>query len=182
VRERPDATEEMKNTRFLQGDIVTTVLTCANGETIRLQLDTTLPSFYTRNFTVRGTKGMYLQAANCVLLDDGTEQPGGVGYLKNNLNNAESYYEEYLPEIWKSIQEEQIKIGHGGMDWLTYSAFLDALKNKREMPIDVYDSATWQAVSALSETSIQLGGTPQAMPDFTDGKWLLRPRKDVCDF
>jgi len=181
IRERPDATEEMKSTRFVQGDIVTTVLTCANGETIHLQLDTTLPSFYTRNFTVRGTKGMYLQAANCVLLDDGKERSSSVNFLKSSLNNGEDYYEEYLPRIWKDISAEQIKIGHGGMDWMTYNAFTDALREKREMPIDVYDSATWQAVSALSEISIQMGGAPQAMPDFTNGKWIHRPRKDVCE-
>jgi hypothetical protein len=49
------------------------------------------------------------------------------------------------------------------------------------MPIDVYDAATWQAVSVLSEISINQGGAPQAMPDFTNGKWFKRPRKDVCE-
>jgi hypothetical protein len=50
------------------------------------------------------------------------------------------------------------------------------------MPVDVYDSATWQAVSVLSEMSIAQGGAPQLMPDFTSGKWMHRPRLDVCDF
>ena len=72
--------------------------------------------------------------------------------------------------------------GHGGIDWLAYTAFVDALKNGEEMPVDVYDAATWQAVSVLSEISIQQGGAPQAMPDFTRGKWMHRPRKDVCEF
>lgn len=45
IKTREDATEEMKNTKFIQGDIVTTVLTCAGGETILLRLDTTLPPF-----------------------------------------------------------------------------------------------------------------------------------------
>ena len=63
-----------------------------------------------------------------------------------------------------------------------YKAFIDALINKEEMPIDVYDAATWQAVGVLSEMSIRQGGAPQAMPDFTNGKWFKRPRKDVVDF
>ena len=46
---------------------------------------------------------------------------------------------------------------------------------------DVYDAATWQAVSVLSEISISQGGAPQAMPDFTNGKWFRRPPKDVCE-
>ena len=68
------------------------------------------------------------------------------------------------------------------MDWFAYNAFADALEAGEEMPIDVYDGATWQAVSVLSEISIKQGGAPQAMPDFTGGKWINRPRKDVCKF
>ena len=75
----------------------------------------------------------------------------------------------------REIQEEQIKIGHGGMDWLTYNAFVSALIDGSEMPIDIYDAATWQAVTVLSEMSIQQGGMPQEMPDFTGGKWADRP-------
>ena len=47
------------------------------------------------------------------------------------------------------------------------------------MPIDVYDAACWMAITDLSERSIANGGTPVAFPDFTCGKWLVRPRKDV---
>lgn len=46
---------------FLQGDVVTTVIKCAKGQTITLQLDTTLPRSYSRGFTVRGTKGAYFE-------------------------------------------------------------------------------------------------------------------------
>ena len=61
--------EYMLNTEFAQGDIVTTILKCAGGETITLRLDTTLPRFYSRDFTVRGTKGMYEQATNSVFIE-----------------------------------------------------------------------------------------------------------------
>jgi hypothetical protein len=56
---------------------------------------------------------------------------------------------------------------------------LDAVKKNAPMPVDVYDSATWQAVSVLSEQSIAQGGAPQQMPDFTSGQWAVRPRLDV---
>ena len=67
------------------------------------------------------------------------------------------------------------------MDGFAYRSFIDALKNGTPMPIDVYDSATWQAVGVLSEISIAQGGAPQAMPDFTNGQWFKRPRLDVCE-
>jgi hypothetical protein len=34
-------------------------------------------------------------------------------------------------------------------------------------------------ITALSEASIAQGGAPQPIPDFTEGKWLLREPKDV---
>lgn len=182
ISAQEDATEEMKNTRFKQGDIVTTVLTCVGGETILLRLDTTLPRSYSREFTVRGTKGMYVQDTNTVFLDGDKEYLKPAEYVKDRLNSAEAYEAEFLPDFWKNVTPETLAAGHGGMDWFAYKAFTDALKTGSPMPVDVYDSATWQAVSVLSEISIQQGGAPQAMPDFTNGKWFRRPRLDVCEF
>ena len=57
MNKKPEDTE-LANTQFAQGDIITTVIKCAGGQTITLTLDTTLPRYYSRGFTVRGTKGM----------------------------------------------------------------------------------------------------------------------------
>lgn len=182
IKNLDDATDEMKNAKFNQGDIVTTILTCANGETVLLRLDTTLPRSYTRDFIVRGTKGMYMQDTNTVFLDGDEDRYWDIyTYYVDNFNNGEKYEADYLPELWKNVTEEEMNAGHGGMDWFAYKAFTDALINKTEMPIDVYDAATWQAISVLSEMSISQGGAPQSMPDFTNGKWIKRTRKDVCD-
>ena len=45
------------------------------------------------------------------------------------------------------------------------------LKNMR---IDVYDAASYMCITALSEESIQKGGAPVMIPDFTRGKWYMR--------
>ena len=60
------------------------------------------------------------------------------------------------------------------MDWLVMRAFLDAVRNKIQTPIDVYDSATLMAVGILSEESIAEGSAPKSIPDFTDGMWIKR--------
>ena len=177
-----DASPEMRNAQFKQGDIVTTILTCANGETIRLTLDTTLPRTYSREFTVRGTKGMYSQDTNTVFLDGDEELWNPAEHAEKHLNNAQQFEAQYLPQIWKDVTPEMLSAGHGGMDWFTYKAFVDAVQHNTTIPVDVYDSATWQAVSVLSEMSIAQGGAPQAMPDFTGGAWMRRPSLDVCDF
>lgn len=181
IKTRDDASNEMKSADFLQGDIITTVLSCANGETILLKLDTTLPCPYSRDFTVRGTKGMYTQNTNSVFLDGESGAFETAKYYEKGLNNAVAYENEYLPDIWKNVTPEMLSAGHGGMDWFAYKSFTDSIINQTDTVIDVYDAATWQAVSVLSEMSIKQGGAPQIMPDFTNGKWFKRPRKDVCD-
>ena len=74
VNDRLGADHALANAKFAQGDIVTTVIRCAGGETITLTLDTTLPRYYSRDFTVRGTKGMYEEATDSVFLDKTHEE------------------------------------------------------------------------------------------------------------
>ena len=102
-------------------------------------------------------------------------------FYERNLNNAKAYEEKYLPKVWREISDEQIRAGHGGMDHIEFCVFADCLKNGKEMPIDVYDAADWMAITALSDISIEKGGMPQQIPDFTDGKWVMRESSDVIE-
>lgn len=168
-----------------QGDIVNTIITCANGETITLRLDTTLPRYYSRDFTIRGTKGMYEQAPNMVFLDGDPEEGynnKGEGHTSKWINNANDYHEKYLPDFWLSVPEEVKGIGHGGIDHFMMDVFVDCIVNGEEMPIDVYDMAAWMSITCLSEISIAHGGAPQEIPDFTKGRWVVRKPKDVIKF
>jgi len=169
--------------KFKQGDVVNTIITCTNGETISLTLDTTLPKFYSREFTVRGTKGLALEESNLIFLED--DVPLHEFYdpeltIQKYLNNANNY-SEYLPDYWKNITEEAKALGHGGMDYYMLKEFAKAIINNEEMPIDVYDAASWMVITALSEISIAAGGAPVDIPDFTNGKWVTRKPKDVVE-
>lgn len=182
AKAHPDTVDPaLQTAHFAQGDIVDTVITCAGGQTIHLRLDTTLPRFYDRGFTVRGTKGLYIQTFNAALLDS----DGHMGYfdplcsVRELLDNAKKYEEKYLPAVWKNITPEDLEKGHGGMDVIELRYFVDAVKNGTEMPIDVYDAAAVMAVSVCSEESIAHGGAPVAIPDYTHGTWTMRPLKDV---
>ena len=173
----------LKDAVFAQGDIVVTTITCAGGEVITLRLDTTLPRTYSRELTVRGTKGFCNQDANMVMLEADKnmhELFDPAKTVAKYLNCAEDYA-EYLPDIWRNITEEEKKLGHGGMDYLEFKAFFKAILNGEEMPIDVYDMASWMAITPLSEQSVAHGGMPQAIPDFTRGLWHLREPKDVVE-
>ena len=67
------------------------------------------------------------------------------------------------------------------MDYLELRDFIDRLKNGDNMPIDVYDAASWMCISCLSEQSIKQGGAPVEIPDFTNGEWKNRHSLDVYD-
>ena len=163
----------LKNQNFAQGDIITTVIKCANGETIVLTLDTTLPRFYSRGFTVRGTKGMYEEATDSVFLDNEEHNAHHFDWLNTYVKNAEKYEEEYDHPVWKEYIASGLVGAHGGMDGLEFKFFFEALKNNTPMPVDVYDAASWMAITALSEMSIARGGQVVDIPDFTRGKWLM---------
>ncbi len=174
VRERKDSSDALRSVRFSQGDVVTTVITCANGQTITITLDTSLPHVYSRGFTVCGTKGRYTEGTDSIYLD-GTHNELEMK-PQEFYNNAQAYEEDYMHDLWRDYAP---KGGHGGMDYLVISAFLEAVKKGVKPPIDTYDTATYMAISVLSEESILKGSAPVAIPDFTRGKWYMR---DDIDF
>ena len=168
---------ELKGTKWKQGDVVTTMIECENGELITLKLDTSLPRLYDREITVSGTKGYYNQTLRAVVID-GDKFNHDKNVIQDSLNSQDDY-SEYLPDDWKNITEEQLKTGHGGMDYIMLKHFFRAVKNREDMPIDVYEACAMMCVTALSEQSIASGGKPVTVPDFTNGKYKERKIIDV---
>lgn len=161
---------ELKDYPFAQGDIVKTQILCEGGELITLTLDTTLPRNYTRNFTVRGTKGLFSDLVEGIFLDDGSFDH----FSKDFYGNIEKYRPDWEHPIWQKFLSDGVRGSHGGMDWLLFEAYFESLKNTDVPPIDTYDTAAWMAITPLSEMSIRNGGAPVEIPDFTDGKWMSR--------
>ena len=155
---------------YQQGDVVDTMITCANDETIHITLDTTLPrAYYSRNFSVRGTKGMQSEEGKVVFFD---------GMEEDVRDNEAEMLEKYDHPLFAEYERSKEKRGgHGGIDWLVCRAFVESVKNRINTPIDAYDTATWMAIGPLSEQSIAAGGAPVEIPDFTGGKW--QKREDV---
>ena len=152
---------------WAQGDIIITIITCEDGSVIQLKLDTTLPRSYNREICAHGTKGRYTELYDEVFLEGGNEFQKGPSLF-------DEQFKKYVPECWSKENEERIKEkGHGGMDWLNFEVFFNALREGKEMPIDVYDMASWGAVTTLSEMSIKTGQSYD-FPDFTRGKYKTR--------
>jgi hypothetical protein len=152
--------------KFKLGDVVTTSLNCANGETILLQHDTNLPRPYSLGFRVQGTNGLWMDVANGIYVE---------GQSKNDeWDQAKTWLEKYDHPLWKRWNNEAEGAGHGGMDFFVVHAFIESVKRKTPTPQDVYDAASWSAITPLSEQSIQMGNATVPFPDFTSGQWMYR--------
>lgn len=151
---------------FKLGDIVTTLLTTANGETMMLSHDTSSPRPYSLNFRIQGTQGLWM---------DDLQQIHIEGKTKPHVwESDKNWMETYDHPIWKKYSEVAKNAGHGGMDFFVLNAFVECCKNNEEFPLDVYDMATWSVITPLSEISVKEGGTRQEIPDFTKGQWNQR--------
>lgn len=152
--------------RFALGDVVQTMITCANGETLLLSHDTSLPRPYSLGFRVQGTHGLWMDVNKSIYIE-GKSPP-------HRWEDAQPWLERYDHPLWKRHQAKAEGAGHGGMDFFVIHAFVEALKRGEEMPIDIYDAVSWSAISPLSELSIAQGNRTLVFPDFTAGKWRER--------
>jgi len=166
LREKCGPDHPMADADFRLGDIITTTIRCANGETIVLTHDTSSPRPYSRGGRVQGTNGLWMEDMKSIHIE-GRSKP-------HQWEPMENYWEEFEHPLWKKTKAADFTGGHGGMDWLVMRAFLNAVRNRIQTPIDVYDSATMMAVALLSEESIAQGSASVSIPDFTDGMWLKR--------
>ena len=157
---------------FKLGDIVTTQIQTANGETIVLTHDTNSPRPYNLGFRVQGTDGIWQD-------NHAGEFNAGLIYFEgkskpHTWENTEAYLKQYDHPLWKKYEKNAEGAGHGGMDWFVDNAFIECIKRNADFPLDVYDLATLYSITPLSEKSIAEGGSLQMIPDFTNGKWQNR--------
>jgi hypothetical protein len=152
---------------FKLGDVVSTLIKCANGQTIMLSHDTNLPRPYSLNFRVQGSNGLWMNDNKSIYIE-------GVSSKAHSWDSEKSYLEKYDHPLWKKYEKKAENAGHGGMDWFVLHGFVEALKRQEPLPIDVYDAAAWSVIVPLSEKSIANKSASVEIPDFTRGKWQTR--------
>jgi hypothetical protein len=160
--------------KFKNGDVTTTMLNCANGETVTLSHDTHLPRPYSLGFRVQGTEGIWMDVNESIYIE-------GKSQKHDEWDKAETWFQKYDHPLWKKYASQAEGAGHGGMDWYVFNAFVQAVKQRKQTPIDIYDSLTMSVITPLSEKSINEGNAPQQFPDFTNGKWKERKNTFALD-
>jgi predicted dehydrogenase len=156
--------------KFKQGDIITSTIETANGETIIVTHDCNLPRPYSLGFRVQGSNGLWEKDGDRIYIE-GKSQP-------HQWDDDKSWLEKYDHPLWKKYGELAMGAGHGGMDFFVINAFIESAKLNIAPPIDAYDAAAWSAITPLSELSIENNGEPQNFPDFTRGNWIKRKPYD----
>ena len=87
---------------------------------------------------------------------------------------AQPWLDKYDHPLWKHHASAAAGAGQGVMDVFVIHAFVEALKRRQRLPIDIYDAVAWSAITPLSELSIAGGNRTVEFPDFTGGKWRER--------
>jgi hypothetical protein len=128
---------------FKLGDVVTTSISTANGETILLQHDTNLPRPYSIGFRVQGTNGLWMDVNNSIYIED-ISKP-------HKWDSAQTYLDNYDHPLWKRYGNDASGAGHGGMDFFVINSFIESVKRKTATPMDVYDAAAWSAYSLATK-------------------------------
>ncbi|MCD7936306.1 MAG: Gfo/Idh/MocA family oxidoreductase [Tannerellaceae bacterium] len=152
--------------QFNLGDIVTSMIKCANGQTVIVTHDTNLPRPYSLGFRIQGTDGLWMNDGNGVHIE-GQSKP-------HRWDPSDEWFKKYDHKLWATLEAQAKEAGHGGMDFIMMYDFIDAIRNKKPAPMDCYDAAAWSAISGLSEMSIARGGAVVDFPDFTRGQWIHR--------
>lgn len=166
TRKKGSAAHPNANVKFALGDVVTTQLYTANGETLLLQHDTSLPRPYSLGFRVQGTEGVWMDLNKSIHLEG--KSPA------HRWEDAQPWLDRHDHPLWRRYAKDASESGHGGMDFFVVNAFVEALKARAPMPIDIYDAIAWSAITPLSEQSIAEGFQTLEFPDFTNGRWQTR--------
>ncbi len=160
--------------KYRNGDVTTTMMNCANGETVLLSHDTHLPRPYSLGFRVQGTNGLWMDVNKSIYINHKSKED-------DVWDSAKEWLDKYDHPLWKKYEKEAEGAGHGGMDFFVFNAFIGAVKAKRQTPIDVYDSMTMSVIAPLSTQSLKEDNKTLEFPDFTKGKWETRKNDFALD-
>ncbi|MDV7394614.1 hypothetical protein RZS08_24740, partial [Arthrospira platensis SPKY1] len=95
--------------QFKLGDVVTTMISTANGESVLLTHDTSLPRPYSLGFRVQGTKGLWMDLNKSIHIEGLSEA--------HRWESAAEWLSKFDHPLWKKYVEDAKGAGHGGMDF-----------------------------------------------------------------
>ena len=148
-----------------------------------LQHDVTSPRPYSRLNLIAGTKGVFRGYPRLDIFLEGKDEwpKAGGGHKFDDAKTAE-IRQKYMHPLFRQVGEVAKKVGgHGGMDFLMDLRWAYCLQNGLPLDTDVYDLASWCAVSELTEKSARNRSRTMDIPDFTRGIWKTPCNSNLMD-
>ncbi len=175
------ADNPLRRERFRMADMNVTTIRTARGRTILLQHDVTSPRPYSRLNLIAGSKGILRSYPRLdVFLEGGDEWPTAPGHHSFKDEVTAQIREKYRHPLYQAVGEiAKLVGGHGGMDYLMDLRWAYCLQQGLPFDTDVYDLATWCAISELSERSAGNRSAAVDIPDFTRGVWRQACRSNL---
>jgi hypothetical protein len=159
------ASHELAKRQYTQGDVNTTLIQTARGYSVVLGFEMQTPRPYDLAFRVQGTKASYSGTLDKIYVESGEPKQA------EKWTDLQPYYDKYEHPMWKQAASMAGRYSHGGADFFVLREFVEAVRQRTQTPIDVYDSATWSAIFPLTIQSVAAGTSTVEFPDFTGGKW-----------
>ncbi len=181
---------------YINGDVNSSLIKLAGGQSLIIKHDTDLPRPYSRINLVQGTRGIVRGFPQFSVSLESTDLAPGIDnpkakhpykgpHHKYTWRDGKNYYEKYDHPLWTWILQEadRTPVAADGFkladeirsgDYLEDYRLIQTLQNGDTPDFDVYDAAAWSAVTALSEKSVANRSQAVDFPDFTRGKWRMR--------
>lgn len=162
------AEDPRRHQAYALGDMNTSLIRTKRGRTIMVQHDTTSPRPYSRINLLSGTKGTFRGFPDGIYVEGRTKE--------HRYEDLDAYKAEFDHALWREVGDKAEGAGHGGMDYLEDYRLVRCLLEGKPTDMDVYDAAALSVVTELSERSVSARGSVMEFPDFTRGRWRLRPQ------
>jgi len=173
---RRTGNQEFVDLPTYRGDMNSTLIKCAGGQTVMIQHDTSTPRSYSRIHLVQGALGMarkWPRKGICLY-------EHGHGWVDDEI--FAELEVKYQHPLTRTIGDIARKVGgHGGMDFIMDYRLIYCLKNGLPLDQDVYDAAAWSAVVPLSIESVANRSNSYDVPDFTRGRWQTNQPLQIVD-
>jgi predicted dehydrogenase len=177
---RAHGKDDYANLDHYRGDMNTTTIKCARGETVMLQHDVSTPRPYSRIHLLQGSKGIARKYPEPrIFIEQGGQTKRHPWFNEEQMKELEKKYEHPLIRTMGAVAR---KVGgHGGMDFIMDYRLMYCLKHGLPLDQDVYDAAAWSSIFPLSIDSVAKNGRTVDVPDFTRGRWKHNAPLGIVD-
>ena len=172
-QEQLEADDPRRNEKYVLGDINLTLIRTKRGQTIHLVHETNLPRPYSRGILVQGTRGLIQGWPSRAYIEGRSPS--------DRWEELDAYYQEFEHPLWRSETVKNMRVGHGGMDWLEDYRLITCLRNGLPTDQTVYDAAAWSCITELTERSVANRSRAMDVPDFTRGGWRTNQPWEIIE-